>query len=831
MRSLLWFAFRALGSRAALVGAGSRLCDLHGRGKEVAGINGFPSRCPLSCLTACIFAAVGKVSIRKEDLCQYNCKDNWLALHPVDANSEVQGKVHLELKLNELITDQGTTCQQVMVIIECQGLPLDNGQNCDPYATVSLVGPNRFDQKRTKVKKKTSDPQFDETFYFEESGSLACNSPHARRLTVLYFLRVDLWNSENLVQDVFLGEINVPVKKILRDNNYYQAWYLLQPKDNGNKPAKSDDLGSLRLTLFYIEDHVLPSKYYSALTDLLLKSPDVKPVSASAAHILGDICREKQEAVLPLVRLLLDNKKLVPFLSAIAELDLQETQEANTIFRGNSLATRCIDETMKLVGKHYLKVTLKPIIDEICDSCKPCEIDPIKLKEGDNVEVNKENLHQYVDRVFSVIVKSSMSCPTLMSEVFNSLQKLAKKQFPDDPHVRYSSVSSFVFLRFFAVAVVSPHSFHLRPHHPDAQTSRALTLISKTIQTLGSWGSLSKSKLVSPLTVSASISFPAHPVPFLDEISSAQSKESGGVDEPVVLKEGPIVKRAQGKNRIHKAYNFKKRWLRLTNRELSYHKTAAKEALCSIPVNGILAVEKLDERCFNKKNMFQVISRERPERPLYVQANNCVEASEWVEAVTRVSRCNRERIRLYHPGAFLCGTWICCKHTDEKAAGCSSCTGGVPANIQLDIDSDREAERIFSLFRANLPRLQKMEDVCASIDVYQGPLQEQDENAHFTIENSRVTFQTVQQIKAVVNKLSESHEQHRVTRSTSAQYGSNVLGKAFHQSTFVLFISEITEYSVSASQISVNHFSKSSLHERLYMQGLLLLLLIIKLFS
>lgn len=36
----------------------------------------------------------------------------------------------------------------------------------------------------------------------------------------------------------------------------------------------------------------------------------------------------------------------------------------------------------------------------------------------------------------------------------------------DDPHVQYSAVSSFVFLRFFAVAVVSPHTFHLRPHHP-----------------------------------------------------------------------------------------------------------------------------------------------------------------------------------------------------------------------------------------------------------------------------------------------------------------------------------------------------------------------------
>lgn len=51
--------------------------------------------------------------------------------------------------------------------------------------------------------------------------------------------------------------------------------YLLQPKGNGSK-SKSDDLGSLRLKLTYIEDTVLPSAYYTPLCNLLLKSPDVK---------------------------------------------------------------------------------------------------------------------------------------------------------------------------------------------------------------------------------------------------------------------------------------------------------------------------------------------------------------------------------------------------------------------------------------------------------------------------------------------------------------------------------------------------------------------------
>lgn len=35
-----------------------------------------------------------------------------------------------------------------------------------------------------------------------------------------------------------------------------------------------------------------------------------------------------------------------------------------------------------------------------------------------------------------------------------------------DQDVRYTAVSSFIFLRFFAPAILSPNLFHLLPHHP-----------------------------------------------------------------------------------------------------------------------------------------------------------------------------------------------------------------------------------------------------------------------------------------------------------------------------------------------------------------------------
>uniref|UniRef100_A0A673JRV2 Ras GTPase-activating protein 2-like n=1 Tax=Sinocyclocheilus rhinocerous TaxID=307959 RepID=A0A673JRV2_9TELE len=642
---------------------------------------------PFQCLSFYVYAKsmfqirdlpVGKVAIRKEDLYKYCGKENWFQLQPVDPHSEVQGKVHLEMKLNELITENAHLCVFCR-IIACQGLPLISGQNCDPYATVTLVGP----------------------------------------------ARVELWNNGNLAQDVFLGETRVSVK-ILRNDNVHRAWYLLQPKGNGTK-SKPDDLGSLRLKVTYTEDNVLPSAFYTALRNLMLKSPDVKPISASAAHVLGDICRESvgYEALLPVVRLLLHHNRLLPFLTSVAALELENTQEANTIFRGNSLATRCIDDMMKIVGKSYLTVTLKPVLNEIFESNKTCEIDPVKLKEGDNVEVNKENLQGYVQKVFTSITQSSSSCPPLMCDVFRSLRQLASKRFPADPHVQYSAVSSFIFLRFFAVAVLSPHTFQLRSHHPDPEISRTLTLISKTIQSLGSWGSLSKNKLVRQLLV----------IPVLKE--------------PTFEKE--VHKRAQGRKRIGKK-NFKKRWLRVTNQELSYHKQKGKESLCVIPVKNILGVEKLEESAFNRKNMFQVI---HSEKPLYVQAGNCVETNSWIEVLSQVSRCNPGRLSTFHPSAYVGGSWLCCKELNENTPGCKPCTATVLANIQLDIDCDRETERIFSFFSSNRSRLQKMEDACAGMSVYLG---QQEECSAFTIQDPKETFRTIKELGEVLDDLQAQHD-------------------------------------------------------------------------
>lgn len=87
---------------------------------------------------------------------------------------------HLSLSLQSL-TDPDTILP-LSRIQECSDLAIINGC-CDPFATVTMHYTNKKQEsKRTKVKKKTTCPNFNETFIFEVIFSIAS------------FLHIHLWH-------------------------------------------------------------------------------------------------------------------------------------------------------------------------------------------------------------------------------------------------------------------------------------------------------------------------------------------------------------------------------------------------------------------------------------------------------------------------------------------------------------------------------------------------------------------------------------------------------------------------------------------------------------
>ena len=142
-----------------------------------------------------------------------------------------------------------------------------------------------------------------------------------------------------------------------------------------------------------------------------------------------------------------------------------------------------MDDAMRFVGQHYLDETLRPSIERIVAGRKPCKLDPNRARDRGHIHNNVLNLRGYVEE--EAIRASAVHCPTVMCQLFHILYEIAIAFFPDNKEVRYSVISGFIFLRFVAPAILGPKLFGLTSETIDTQTNRTLTLISKTIQSLG----------------------------------------------------------------------------------------------------------------------------------------------------------------------------------------------------------------------------------------------------------------------------------------------------------------------------------------------------------
>lgn len=165
---------------------------------------------------------LGKVAIKRDELSSYNNKDHWFALKPVDADSEVQGKANIELKFttpskNDPKTKGGPRLS--VQVVQCLNLTLKNGA-CDPYALACVTYTNgKRVSKRTKVRKKTTCPQFDEVLVFDSCEGRDKDGGLCGLLGEVEIceLNVSLWH-DGMGGDVFLGEVKVQLSGVQQQN-------------------------------------------------------------------------------------------------------------------------------------------------------------------------------------------------------------------------------------------------------------------------------------------------------------------------------------------------------------------------------------------------------------------------------------------------------------------------------------------------------------------------------------------------------------------------------------------------------------------------------------
>lgn len=362
--------------------------------------------------------------------------------------------------------------QRIQVRLKgCCDLTRKNNQ-CDPYAIVTALYTNkRKITKRTKVRKKTINPTFDDVFEFNlydfTHGTGSHGTSDSKIYTVTPFggndlceIVVQLWHSAGMAEDSFLGEVRLPARG-KQELQYLQqsAWYFLLPRSSQSRPAKScatppgtrlsceNSLGSLRLKLHYQADHVFPLANYDQLLNLLIQSVDQRLITTSAVYLLGEMVANKQEIAQPLVRLFTHNRRIVDIIQRLAEYEICKLTDPTTIFRGNTLVSKMMDEAMKLSGLHYLHSTLRPIVELILQEKKCCEIDSARIKEKTSIEQNLNNLYDYVERVFDAIIRSAHKCPRVLCEIFHNMRVSATKYFPKNKEVSFwYSLNFFLFM-------------------------------------------------------------------------------------------------------------------------------------------------------------------------------------------------------------------------------------------------------------------------------------------------------------------------------------------------------------------------------------------------
>ncbi|PGH30446.1 hypothetical protein GX50_06789 [[Emmonsia] crescens] len=169
----------------------------------------------------------------------------------------------------------------------------------------------------------------------------------------------------------------------------------------------------------------------------------------------------------------------------VRDLGRSATVEANLLFRGNSLLTKALDLHMRRLGQEYLEETIGSKLRDIDESDPDCEIDPNRVQRPEDLERNWRNLIILTSSVWTSIAGSPSRCPPELRHIFRHIRACAEDRYGDFLRsVTYSSVSGFLFLRFFCPAILNPKLFGLLKEHPRPRAQRTLTLIAKALQGL-----------------------------------------------------------------------------------------------------------------------------------------------------------------------------------------------------------------------------------------------------------------------------------------------------------------------------------------------------------